>query len=487
MKTNGVIQLYPMLRLAIFLIIGIILGREYTNIITTFVWLTAVLSSLMITWLLSCLRWKMTRKIQIAQLQTSMILLSVVFLGAYNSSSTISAQPQLPDSLMEYRAVVVSRPLTHGKVEICNMMIVDGPMTGCEIRGSLYGLKERIGDGIEFEGRLEPPYYVGGKPQVFVPYWKTRNVKLSLDNLSYWQRTKIVALGLRDRLIGNVDNQDEAIVAAMTLGDKSMLNKETRDLYASVGCSHILAISGTHMAVIYGILLLIFGRRQRWWKELLILLAIWSFVMISGGGSSVIRSAMMITIYNIVNLLQRQKFSLNTIGLAAFVMLLFHPLDLFDISWQMSFLAVLGIILMNLLMGEIHTPYCLLNWIIGLTLVSLSAQMMTAPLSIYYFHQFASYFLLTNFIVIPIVTVVLYLAVLSLIFSLVWLHQIADYMVHEMNLMLQVISKWPSANITGLYLSTLQLISVYVAIFALIALAFRVKNISIGISSNPNC
>ena len=196
---------------------------------------------------------------------------------------------------------------------------------------------------------------------------------------------------------------------------------------------------------------------------------------------------MMITIYNIVNLLQRQKFSLNTIGLAAFVMLLFHPLDLFDISWQMSFLAVLGIILMNLLMGEIHTSYCLLNWIIGLTLVSLSAQMMTAPLSIYYFHQFASYFLLTNFIVIPIVTVVLYLAVLSLIFSLVWLHQIADYMVHEMNLILQVISKWPDANITGLYLSTLQLISVYVAIFALIALAFRVKNISIGISSNPNC
>jgi len=112
---------------------------------------------------------------------------------------------------------------------------------------------------------------------------------------------------------------------------------------------------------------------------------------------------------------------------------------------------------------------------------------MTAPLSIYYFHQFASYFLLTNFIVIPIVTVVLYLAVLSLIFSLVWLHQIADYMVHEMNLILQVISKWPDANITGLYLSTLQLISVYVAIFALIALAFRVKNISIGISSNPNC
>jgi|UPI0003FF7E75 competence protein ComEC len=478
MKTNGIIQLYPMLRLAIFLIIGILFGREYVTLIAPSVWMVTLLGSFVITCLFSFIRWKTMIRIQMAQLQSFMLLLSLVFLGAYDSTSSIAAQPELPDSLMEYRAVVISRPLAYGKVDICNMMIVDGPMVGSEVRASLYGVKERIGDGVEFEGRLEPPYYVGGHPQVFVPYWKTRNVKLSLEELSYWQRTKIAALCLRDRLIGNVNNQDDAIVVAMSLGDKSMLSKDTRDLYASVGCSHILAISGTHMAIIYGILLMIFGHRQRWWKELLVLLAIWAFTIISGFGPSIVRSAMMITIYSIINLLQRQKLSLNTIGLTAFVMLLFHPLSLFDIGWQMSFMAVLGIILMNMLVGKIHTSYRVLDWVIGIALVSLSAQIMTAPLSIYYFHQFASYFLFTNFVVIPIVTVVLYIAVLSLISPLVWLHQIADYMVHEMNLVLQVISKWPGASITGLYMSSIQVIGVYIALFALIALAFKIKSIS---------
>ena len=287
------------------------------------------------------------------------------------------------------------------------------------------------------------------------------------------QRTKLL-----DRLSeSGVDGSVYAVVAAMSLGDKSQLTKELKDTYAVSGASHILALSGLHLGIIYTLLSLLLSHR-RWQvvSQVVIIVCIWSFVFLVGISASVVRSAVMFTIYALLSLGHRDKMSVNILAFAAIVMLLFNPMSLFDLGFQLSFMAVLAILLFYPLFESVWSQAFLLDhrifrWLWMMLTVSCAAQIGVAPLIAYYFGRFSNYFLLANLVVVPAATLILYLSLLVLLIpSFAYL---LIYIVEALNRLLTGIATLPGASIEGLHPTLLQVWMTYVIIGAVYCLLIR--------------
>lgn len=302
------------------------------------------------------------------------------------------------------------------------------------------------------------------------------------SSISRLDRSKTYFLEKRNELLERlsdhgVDGSVYAVVAAMTLGDKSQLTNELRKTYAITGASHILALSGLHLGIIYTLLSLLLSRR-RWWivSQVVIIVCIWLYVFLVGMTVSVVRSAVMITVYALLSLGHRDKMSVNTLAFAAIVMLLFNPLSLFDVGFQLSFLAVLAILLFYpLFEGVWPQPFLMdhrvFKWLWTMLSVSCAAQIGVAPLIVYYFGRFSCFFLLTNLLVVPAATLILYLSlVVLLIPSLAYL---LIYMVDTLNHLLTWVATLPGVSIEGLHPTLLQVSMVYVIIMAVYLLLRR--------------
>lgn len=261
-----------------------------------------------------------------------------------------------------------------------------------------------------------------------------------------------------------------AIVAAMALGDKSALSKELKDTYSKTGASHILALSGLHLGIIYALLsMLVVGRRWQMITQVAIILSIWAFVFLVGMSASVVRSAVMLTVYALLALGHRRKMSVNTLAFTAIIMLLISPQALFDVGFQLSFMAVFCILLFVPLFyrpfsAEYLMTHRTVSWLWGMVAVSVAAQIGVAPLIAYYFGRFSCYFLLTNFIVIPAATLILYLALGTLLIPSIGV--ILSGVVGGLNTTLLYIATLPGATIEGLHPSVMLTISIYAVIFA---------------------
>lgn len=301
--------------------------------------------------------------------------------------------------------------------------------------------------------------------------------------VSRLERSKNYFLSQRARLLdrlseNGVDGNVYAVVAAMALGDKSQLTKELKETYAVTGAAHVLALSGLHLSIIYTLLSLLLCRR-RWQvvSQVLIIICIWSFVFLVGMSASVVRSAVMLTAYALLSLGNRNRMSVNTLAFTAIVMLIVHPLSLFDIGFQLSFLAVLSILIWYpvfeaLIPQSFLMSHRLVRWLWSLLGVSCAAQLGTAPLIAYYFGRFSSLFLITNFVVIPFAPLILYLT-LAVLFvpSIAYL---LIYIVNALNGILAFVASNPWVSIT-LHPSILQIIMVYVIIAATYLLIDRLS------------
>lgn len=361
-----------------------------------------------------------------------------------------------------------------------------------------------VGDGIKAVSLLEKPsgyadsdfdygrylLYHGYVATTFIYIDEWSKAVVDLTRLSLIQRTRIAALVFRDRLLRRYTDmgfsgQAYAVLAAMTLGDKSSLSDRLKEDYSVSGASHILALSGLHLGIIYAILSLIFLRR-RWQiaSQVLILLAIWTYVFIVGMSASVVRSAVMITVYSFVSLLNRNKMSLNTLAVAAVVILIVNPLYLYDVGFQMSFAAVFFIILfyrpvLNLIPGCVMgIPVIRQIW--QMMSVSFAAQIGVAPLIAFYFGRFSCYFLLTNIIVVPAATIILYGVVLMAALSFVpYLQTLLSALLLKVVVLLNsgvsFVAELPGASIDGIAIGLLQLVLIYVAIFSFSVLVAYAK------------
>ena len=300
------------------------------------------------------------------------------------------------------------------------------------------------------------------------------------------ERSKAFFMEQREKLLerysdNGIDGDAYAVLSAMTLGDKSALTRDLKDTYSVSGASHVLALSGLHLGIIY-MLLSLFLPSRRWpaLSQLIIILAIWAFVLLVGMSVSVVRSAVMLTIYGLLSIGYRDKMSINVLSFTAIAMLMWNPLWLFDVGFQMSFMAVFAILLFMPLFDDVFSAEYLMEhrWVKrlwGVMAVSFSAQLGVAPLIAFYFGRFSTYFLLTNFIVVPAAMIILWLSIVVLVFpSLAYL---LLYIVQFVNAALLRITIIPGASIDGLHPSVTQVILIYVLIFCIYLFIEKIKPI----------
>lgn len=308
------------------------------------------------------------------------------------------------------------------------------------------------------------------------------------QSLSSFERTILKAQDFRQQAEQqlhtlHIGEQDFAVIAAMAMGDKSALNQETKEVYSISGTSHILAVSGLHIGIIFQLIILLLGGKRR--SKLTIILSttiVWAYVIFIGFPTSAVRAATMLSIYSMVLLSLRPDPTLNTLALAYIIMVLVNPFNIFDIGFQMSFLAVGSILLFYPLFFCLLSSHSnIIRAIWGLFCVSLAAQIGTLPLIVFYFGRISCYSLITSFIAIPAATLILYLCVLLFILSpLTYISFLASSIEGLMQLVMNVLtsitqfintafrltSMLPGASIEHVHLSLLQLAILYVAILA---------------------
>ena len=210
------------------------------------------------------------------------------------------------------------------------------------------------------------------------------------------------------------------IAAAMILGDKEYLDRELSSSFADAGAVHILCVSGLHVGVIYMISGFLFSFiRSKKLRMILVLLIIWSFAMVTGLSPPVLRASVMFTAISVSSLAKRESNIFNNIALSAFLLLLSDSRMILQPGFQLSYSAVLGIVIFQpFIAGWWTPPWKIISRGWELTAVSVSAQIGTLPLSLLYFQQFPNYFILTNLVVIPLTAVVIYAGLVMTVLSL---------------------------------------------------------------------
>lgn len=291
----------------------------------------------------------------------------------------------------------------------------------------------------------------------------------------------------------DLQSADYAIVSAMTVGDKQHLDTQTKDVFSKTGASHVLAVSGLHVGIIFQLFILMLGGRRRSpWTISIAIISIWAYTLMIGMPASAIRASIMTSVYCFILLLRRNTMSVNGLMLAALIMLCTNPQNLFNISFQMSFLAVLSIVVLYkriyyLILLDKYPQQPLLNklfrWTWGMIALSFVAQIGTMPIIVYYFGRISCYSLMTNFIAIPAATLIIYFSVLYLLcFFIPFLQHLVGSMLssvaHFTNESLAWCSRLPGAYIDNVSITLPQLFLIYLALSAAIFLVMRMNRAS---------
>ncbi len=225
----------------------------------------------------------------------------------------------------------------------------------------------------------------------------------------YRSREKVLAM-LRKNIPGD---KEPGLAEALLIGYKNDLDQSLVQSYTNTGVVHIIAISGLHLGLIYWLLASLFKplqkrKRLKWLRPILIIAGLWLFSLLAGAQPSVLRSALMFTCIVMGEGLTRRTSIFNTLAFSAFILLFINPYWLWDVGFQLSYAAVLSIIIF---LKPIYNWFYIKNKILDLAwklnAITLAAQILTVPLSIYHFHQFPAYFLLTNFIAVPLSSIIL--------------------------------------------------------------------------------
>ena len=209
------------------------------------------------------------------------------------------------------------------------------------------------------------------------------------------------------------DVPEYAVLRAITLGNKTALPDRIRDHFAGAGAMHILAVSGLHVGIIWYVMTLLIRLPVhlpffRILKPLMVIGVLWFYAGITGFSASVTRSVFMFSLLTLARLTGRDSQVLNTLFLSALVLLWLDPGRIHEPGFQLSYAAVTGIVTLHpYLTRRLRPRSRLLRWVVDLVGVSVAAQLATFSLTLLYFHQFPVYFILTNLLVIPLVTLLL--------------------------------------------------------------------------------
>lgn len=290
------------------------------------------------------------------------------------------------------------------------------------------------------------------------------------------------ALGCRDKLLAllhqHFPTQDEyAVASALLVGYKDDLSDDLRTAYAETGSMHALAVSGTHVGMLYtGIFFLLKrlrlrGRWGRMAETVLILAAIWAFTFLTGATASVLRASVMFTTYMAGKAMFREASVWNVLPASAFGLLLYNPYFLFDAGFQLSYAAVAGMVFFYprfYRLSPVLPGWA--DWAWKVLLVGFAAQLGTLPLSLYYFHQFPVYFWLAGWAVVFGGAVFMAggaaLVVLEALSTVAagWLGQALYWMLYGLNQLIVGIQHLPGSVLGGIWMSGWAALLLYVII-----------------------
>ena len=341
-----------------------------------------------------------------------------------------------PPSKWHYRGVVQDIPQEKQRTVQCRVKM-DGKDVLLYLPKDSLSASLTIGDELSFYTRIQAPesrgetsgfnyarylYHKGISGTAYVP-------------VGEWQKSegtskrtlKQEALLFRERMLEKyrrwgIGDRQLPVLAALTLGYKGDLDGETREAYSDAGISHVLALSGMHIVIVWFLLNGVLGRflkrRLEWLRWAVVMMVLWAFAFIVGLEASVVRAVIMCMCMELGRLAGARPVSVNTLGVAAFFMLLYQPFYLFDVGFQLSFVAVLSILLFYpMIFSCVSVKNRLGRFLWGTAAVALSAQIGTSPLVMYYFSKVSACFLVTNLFASVLVPLIIYLTVLAFLIS----------------------------------------------------------------------
>lgn len=277
------------------------------------------------------------------------------------------------------------------------------------------------------------------------------------------------------------DVREYAIANAMVTGIRDDIDNDLLDAYSASGAIHVLSVSGMHVGILFAVLKLLLslikdkGTYGRWAFTLIVLLILWAYAIFTGLSSTVLRATVMFSFIQIGTAINRQHNIYNILAVSALALLCYNPYWLVDIGFQLSYLAIIGIVYLHPYLNQLINPT---NPLIRLawegTVVCFAAQLFTAPLSVYYFHQFPTYFLIANPFVALFSAGILPAGLLLLIFASVplvstFLALILKWTCFLLNDAIFIIEKLPLSTLKGFSISVPELLAWYGIIFLIIA------------------
>ncbi len=286
-------------------------------------------------------------------------------------------------------------------------------------------------------------------------------------------RSKIL-VGLQEAHFNSVELN---VLAALILGQQQDISKDIVLDYQKAGAVHILSVSGLHVGFIVLFLgfILKYLPKTKWvnyFKLAFILVSLWAFAFIAGLSPSVIRSVTMFSFVAIGLHLKRKTNMFHTLLVSLLLILLFEPSFLFDVGFQLSYLALFFILWLQPLLGSIWEPkYKITQYFWDILTVSFAAQIGTLPISIYYFHQFPGLFFITNLVIIPFLSIIMALGLLLMILLLLnlapfFLVRIVEKSIAFMNFIIQKIAAFDQMVFTEIPFNILMVVSLYLLVIA---------------------
>ena len=395
----------------------------------------------------------------------------------------VNDEPQQVNDIVRFKTRIIAGYENHHKSQLSGQLLLALKVD------SIHPIHLKYGDELIIAAKyseVEPPY--NPAEFNFKRWLASQNIyqqafinQIHLLKTNQNRGNKIIrlALQLREHQVAKyrkLIKNDEAFAVASTLilGYRADLSKETLAAYSKTGTIHALSVSGSHVAIIFLLLNFLLSyldrnRLLRIIKFIVICSLIWVYALVTGLSPSVLRSAIMISIFIFAKTFARNKNGYNTLAFAAFCQLIYNPFLLWDVGFQLSYISVFGLIyLQPKIYKWVYVKNKWLNNVWELIALSLAAQIVTFPLCLYYFHQFPVYFLLGNlFIAIPLfIIMILGIAVLFPVAD--QLASVFEWIINQTNAGLKLIAELPYATFSSEWIRLTELILLSLALALLI-------------------
>lgn len=467
------IQTYPILRLAIPLAIGVFFAGNFPEFLLIGAYIGGILGVFVfLGWLMFGKRydWRW-------MFGGGIFLLFFLIGGLRMSHQWRQVNKVWPEEKRIYQGIVQEMPEEKSKTIQCKTTLSDGQNVILYLAKDSFSTTLAMGDRLWLYTQIRPPMNTGYTGTFdYASYLLHKGVSgTSYVPSGSWMESgrstpltwKQRALQVRQQIVDKyrewgIGEGQLPVLSALTVGFKGDLSDDVRQTYAVAGIAHVLALSGMHIGFLWMLVSVLlrplgnalFMRVLRW---ILATVLLWIFAFIAGLEASVVRAVVMCMLMELGRMAGGKTLSMNTLAIAALFMLLYNPSYLFDVSFQLSFLAVLFILLLYpLLSRACPSQHRWVKAIWNVMAVSIAAQVGTAPLVMYYFHNFSVYFLLANLGVALWVPCIIYTALGTMALSFIpllqgWGIKLLDGLVAMLNAFASWISQLPGSSLISFH------------------------------------